>query len=254
MDSNEDLKNERKTLLNVLRKSCYSAAALTFAAFAVFDLFRYFEDYFLSVPEQEKIRDSIMSYGKYSILAFIFLQMVQVVVFFIPGEIVQIAGGCIYGTASGSLISLIGITIGSMACFFISHKFGKAFVKKILTGKRLKKIEDILRYKKIKYIVFILYLIPGIPKDAASYICGISEIRFRDFFIYSTLGRLPGIVGSAYFGAKIIEGDRLGLTVTAAAAAVIFIIGVLVEEKLMNKINPGKSVSKGLKIIEKNKE
>jgi uncharacterized membrane protein YdjX (TVP38/TMEM64 family) len=237
MDSNEELENEKKTLLNVLKKICYPAAALIFAAFVVFDLFRYFEDYFLSVPEPEKIRDSIMSYGKYSILAFIFLQIIQVVVFFIPGEIVQIAGGCIYGTASGSLISITGITIGSMLCFFISHKFGKAFVKKVISGNGLKKIEEILRYKKIKYIVFILYLIPGIPKDAASYICGISEIRFKDFFIYSTLGRMPGIIGSAYFGARIIEGDRLGLTVTAAAAAVIFIIGVIGEEKLINKIN-----------------
>ena len=80
----------------------------------------------LKNPEEVKI---IMSYGKNSIIAFIALQVIQVVLFFIPGEIIQIAGGYIFDSLYGSLFSLIGITIGGSIVFSIS-RFWKTICRK----------------------------------------------------------------------------------------------------------------------------
>lgn len=236
MDSNDEL-NSREALLKVMKKVFFSIVLFLIVFIFIFEGFEYFKSCFFQLQKPEKIRNLVMSYGKYSVFAFIALQIFQVVVFFIPGEIVQIAGGYIYGVIKGSIISLTGITIGSLICFFISCKFGKAFVKRIISKNRLKYFEGILKYKKIKYIVFILYLIPGIPKDAAAYICGISDIKLKDFFIFSTLGRLPGIIISAYFGDRLIKGDLSGMAVIAVIMTILFIIGVLSEEKIIIKIN-----------------
>ncbi len=94
----------------------------------------------------------------------------------------------------------------------------------------------------IKLIVFLLYLIPGIPKDALGYICGISDIKFKDFFILSTLGRIPGVLASAYFGANIHTGNKSILIIVGVVSSLVFIIGVLNGEKIIKKI--GKNMRK----------
>jgi uncharacterized membrane protein YdjX (TVP38/TMEM64 family) len=177
-----------------------------------------------------------MAYGKYSVFAFLVLQIIQVIVFFIPGEIIQVAGGYIFGTIYGSIISLIGITLGGIIVYLISSLYGKPFVRKVISQKQLKFFNKILRFGSINYVVFLLYLIPGIPKDALAYICGISDIKFKNFVIYSTAGRVPCIFISAYFGAKITSGDVSVLITIAVVMTILFVIGVLKGEKIIRNL------------------
>jgi uncharacterized membrane protein YdjX (TVP38/TMEM64 family) len=186
--------------------------------------------------DPNKIKHIIMSYGKYSIIAFFALQIIQVVAFFIPGEIVQIAGGYIYGTLGGSIISLAGITTGSIIVFCVSNSYGKPLIDKIVSIRDVKFFKRILNLGHINFVVFLLYLIPGIPKDVLAYICGVSNITFKDFILYSTLGRIPGIFISAYFGAKIDSGNKTILIYIGVIMTLLFIIGVFKGETLVNKI------------------
>lgn len=198
--------------------------------------YKYFHDYFYILKDPNEVRRIINSYGQYSILAFIVLQMLQVIVFFIPGEIVQIAGGYIFGTLFGSVISLIGISLGSIIIFIICNIYGKPFVEKIISKRHLNFFKKVLRLGSVNYIVFLLYLIPGIPKDALAYICGISDISLKNFVIYSTLGRFPGIFMSAYFGAKIGTDNKHLLIGMAIVATVLFLVGVIKGEKIIKNI------------------
>jgi len=212
---------------------------IVLAALGVFFIiagYEYYSRYFYIFRDPESIKSFVMSYEGYALLVFILLQILQVVAFFIPGELVQIAGGYIYGTLFGGLISIVGITIGSVIAYGIANIYGKPFVKRIVSEKNLKSVEKTLNLGSKKMVVLLIYLIPGIPKDVVAYICGVSTISFREFIIYSTLGRIPCIFLSAYFGSKLISGNKLLLIFLAIVASALFIFGVYKGERIIKGI------------------
>ena len=115
----------------------YSFIAI-FLLITLYITYEYYNKYFYMLKNPYKVKSFILSYGKYGFVVFILLQIIQVVAFFIPGEIIQITGGYIYGTVVGTILSLIGITIGSCITFFTSYLFGKSFTKKIIPRKDFK--------------------------------------------------------------------------------------------------------------------
>ena len=225
----------KKSLNKMSKNKSYIVLGIIFI-FLIFIAYEYYHRYFFLFKDPAKLKRIIMSYGKYSVIAFFILQIIQVVAFFIPGEIVQIAGGYIYGTIFGSGLSLLGITAGSIIVYLISNFYGKPLVDKVISDKDLKFFQRVLNLGKINLIVFLIYLIPGIPKDVLAYICGVSNITFKNFILYSTLGRIPGIFVSAYFGAKINSGNRSILVAIGSLAIVLFLIGIFKGEKIVSSI------------------
>ncbi|MCY6369752.1 TVP38/TMEM64 family protein [Clostridium ganghwense] len=204
--------------------------------FLIISGYEYYYKYSYILKDPEKLKTFIMSYGKYSILVFFIIQVIQVVAFFIPGEIVQIAGGYIFGAGIGGIISLGGITGGSILVYLIANEFGKPFVEKIVSEKKINFLEKILKAGSKRFVIFLLYLIPGLPKDIFGYICGVSDISLKDFAIYSTLGRIPGIFVSAYFGSKMFTQNMEQLIFIAVIMSILFIIGVLKGDNIIRKI------------------
>lgn len=191
-----------------------------------------------------EIRDFVLQYGPYGFLVYILLQIIQIVVFFIPGEIFQIAGGYIYGSLWGGVLSLLGTAIGSTITYWIAHRFGKPFVHKILSRNNfwiLEKLDKLgsskKQKKKINAVVFLLYLIPGVPKDILGYVCGISEISFRDFIIYSIVGRIPALFVSVYFGEKFSKDNIPLLIIIAVVMSILFLIGVVYGKKIIHSMS-----------------
>ncbi|MGL5085419.1 MAG: TVP38/TMEM64 family protein, partial [Clostridium sp.] len=107
-------------------------------------LFRkYLVEYAHYFRNPEELKALILGFGKYSFLAYIGIQIVQIIVFFIPGELVQIAGGYIFGSLGGYGLSIVGVLIGSAISFMIARVLGKKFVQKIVFS------EDKWLFKKI---------------------------------------------------------------------------------------------------------
>ncbi|APQ99479.1 hypothetical protein RSJ2_3226 [Clostridium botulinum] len=241
----ESIKKNIKKNINIIKETLIdnkgSIILSLFVLFIIFIGYIYYKN-FAVLKDPKNIKNIILSYGSYGIIVFLIFQIIQVVAFFIPGEVMQIAGGYIYGTLLGSVYSLIGITLGSVFVFLLAHIYGRPLVHKIISKKDLKFFDRVLNIGSIKLIVFLLYLIPGIPKDALSYICGISDIKFKDFFILSTLARIPGVLASAYFGANIHTGNKSVLIIVGVVSSLVFIIGVLKGEKIIKKI--GKNMRK----------
>ncbi|MGH4126270.1 MAG: TVP38/TMEM64 family protein [Clostridium sp.] len=194
--------------------------------FFIYIGYEYYFKYSYILKNPNILKEVIRSYGNFSILVFILMQVIQVVVFFIPGEFIQVAGGYIFGTFLGGIVSLMGITLGSIAVYFISNNYGKLLVEKLILNKKVKFFRRILKAGSKKFVVFIFYLIPGIPKDALAYICGVSDISFKDFFVYSTLGRIPGIFISSYFGQKIYAWDVTSLITIGITMIILSLIGI----------------------------
>lgn len=148
------------------------------------DLLTYYTD-------EEAVARYIKTFGPHGPLVFIGLQVLQVVAAPIPGEATGIIGGYLFGTFRGLLYSTIGLTIGSCLAFGLGRWLGHHFLRRIITPETYYKFYFITRSQG-KLVTFLLFLIPGFPKDFLCYILGASPLSFRIFFLLSTVGRIPG--------------------------------------------------------------
>ena len=144
------------------------------------------------------------SWGWAAPLVFIGIQASQVIIAPIPGEITGPVGGALFGTMWGMLYSTLGLTIGTLACFGLGRMWGEPLIRPWLSEHHWNKMNFIIEAEGA-ILCFILYLIPGFPKDIISYLFGISPMPFWVFAVVSTVGRLPGTWISSYFGAHVGE-------------------------------------------------
>ncbi len=178
------------------------------------------------------VRDTVEAAGNWGIALFIALQFLQVVVFVIPGEIVQIAGGWLFGMAEGSLFSAVGICAGSLANFAVARIFGRRFVETLFGFRTLDRFEGINRSRRAAVSFFVLFVVPGIPKDALCFVAGLTSMRPLTFVAVSMVGRLPGIVGSSVMGKAAFDGRYALFAAVAVAATLLFILGALFKERI----------------------
>lgn len=180
----------------------------------------------------------ILNFGPFASLVFIMLQIAQVVVFFIPGEFIQAAGGYIFGTWEATIFSILGINIGATVLFLLTKKYGIKLVNRFVPDIMMKQFEKVMNSNRLNLIVFLIYFLPGLPKDNSIFLCGITRINLRDFLIYSTLGRLPALVLTSYYGANIAGGNK-GIVI-----AITFIIVLVVALGIGFKDQIFKSLAK----------
>jgi uncharacterized membrane protein YdjX (TVP38/TMEM64 family) len=180
----------------------------------------------------QHLREWVRGWGAWAPLVFIAVQTVQVIVFVIPGEVPQIAGGYLFGGWMGSLLSVAGILVGSAASFFLARALGKPFVAALFKKEQIDRIEALLGSRSARIVFFLLFLIPGIPKDILCYVAGISPMGFLFFAAASTLGRLPGIVGSAIIGSAAASSKWVLMGIVGGAAVVLFLLGFFLRPRI----------------------
>lgn len=121
---------------------------------------------------------------------FIALQALQVIIAPIPGEVTGILGGFLFGEWLGLMYSTIGLTLGSVAAFGVGRWLGAHYVRTLVSQETWDKLGFIVEAEGV-IIYFIIYLIPGLPKDMVCYLFGMSPMPLWIFTLVSTLGRLP---------------------------------------------------------------
>jgi len=164
------------------------------------------------------------------------LQLLQIVVAFIPGEVTQIAAGLLYGPWLGALIILVGCVIASAFIFLLVRKLGAPFVQSIVPIKYLEKFREFEKTNKLSVIVFMLFLIPGLPKDTFTYLVPLTDMRMRTFMLLANIGRVPGILVSTYAANGLLQGRILESVLIFVAAAIIVLVGIFFREKIMDAL------------------
>jgi len=182
-------------------------------------------------PEQS--REFIASYGATGPLIYIAIHMVQIIVFIIPGEVVQVAGGYIFGTPLGTLYSVIGVVLGTLIAFMAARVLGFALIKLFIPKKTLEKFEFLINSPKSEIAMFALFLAPGIPKDALTYIAGLTPIKPLRFMVICTLARFPGLLGSAYIGAHLAKKNYWPAIIVGTLALVLFLLGLAFKDRII---------------------
>jgi uncharacterized membrane protein YdjX (TVP38/TMEM64 family) len=189
--------------------------------------------YYYFVENPEELKEWILQWPEFAVLIFLAAQILQVVIFVIPGEVPQIAGGMLFGTMLGSLLSSLGIAIGSTINFFLARFLGAPFLENILKENDRKDLEKLSRSGSVKIVLFMLFLIPGMPlKDILCYISGFFPLSYFTFIFLSTLGRLPGIIGSALIGDAAVQKQWHIVIIISVIAIILFLAGFFYRKKI----------------------
>lgn len=202
-----------------------SFIALCAFLFVHFDLYLFFKD-------KNKIINFIRT-SRYDELVFIALQIVQVVIAVIPGEISGFIGGYLYGPFWGTLYSTIGLTIGSWLAFILAHFFGEPLLEKVVKKEVFEKFDDFMEHKGL-LVSFLLFLIPGFPKDYLCYIMGVSRMPVLTFIIVSTVGRFFGTMLLSISGNMAHEEDYVLLAVVILSAILVSLLAWKYHDKILN--------------------
>jgi uncharacterized membrane protein YdjX (TVP38/TMEM64 family) len=173
----------------------------------------------------ERFRAWIESYKSSAALVFVLVQCVQVLLFFIPGEVTQFAGGYIFGTWQGLLLSYFGLTLGSVLAFLLARLFGHAAVGVLIDRETLRKFDRLVYGKSGFWPMFVLFLLPGVPKDLLCYIAGLTPMHVVTFVLISTIGRFPGVMLSCILGEGLAE--RNWTTFGLSAGITVVLLGIV---------------------------
>lgn len=168
---------------------------------------------------RESLRTYLEGWGSLAPLVFMAVQSFQVVFAPIPGELTGAVGGFVFGAVPNILYSTIGLTVGSLLAFTAARVIGMPLVRLVVQKEILDKF-CFLAETRGTSLAFILFMIPGFPKDFLSYILGLSPMGFVSFAFVSTIGRIPGTIMLSLSGSAVYNEDWSSLAIIAVVTAV----------------------------------
>lgn len=193
---------------------------------------------------KEKVKNS----GIIGMLSLFGLQLAQIFLIIIPGEPIEILAGMCYGGLWGTIFIMVSACLISTGIFFLVRKLGRKFVYEFCDEEKVAKIEKSKLFqnpKKIEFIMMILFLLPGTPKDLLVYIAALLPIKPARFIIISTLARFPSVISSTLAGENIVTGDwKTGILLYGGVLLIVTIIILII-----NRLDKDKTTDEILKTI-----
>lgn len=184
--------------------------------------------------------DWIRSLGFAGVFAFLALQVGQLVFAIIPGEPFEVIAGMIYGTFGGLTICLLGTLLGAVPIFYAVRRFGRPFVHRFVSEEKLQSYSFFQSAEKLDILIFIMFLIPGTPKDILTYICPLTPVKPLHFFMLSTLAKIPSIVTSTLAGATLSSGNPTATVLILLFTSVVGAAGIMYQRHFTAKLNASK--------------
>lgn len=190
------------------------------------------------VKKPEEFRDWLEGFGKSAIFIFLFLRVVQTVLKLIPGEALEIAAGCIFGTWEGLLWCLVGSIIGSLIIIFLGKKYGMKIVGLFVSPERMQSLSFLKNKKRLNFTFFLLYFIPGTPKDMFTWLVCLTDENPFLFILITSIARIPSIVTSTWCGHALIKGNYWLSAGILVGTILLAVIGGVIYKLTINKKKP----------------
>ena len=191
---------------NRKKKIAVLAAAATFAALCGLLAWFYGRPLLDFVLDTEHFRAWMEEQGAWGPLAFIAIRTMQTVVKIIPAEPLEIGAGYAFGSWWGMALCMIGTAIGSLIIIALTKLFGMRMVEVFVPQEKLQSFRFLQNTKKLNLLLFIIFLIPGTPKDFITYFVGITPVNPFFFLLLTGIARIPSILSSTLCGNAL--GDR----------------------------------------------
>ncbi len=211
--------------------------AILISLIALFAVLMLLISYFVGGPliryakEPELFKQWIGSYGIWGKALYLLIVAMQVIVAVIPGEPFEIAGGYCFSLLEGTLLCLGGILLGSVIIFAFVRRYGHYFVDIFFKRETLDKLDFLKDPSRLNTLTFLIFAIPGAPKDLLTYTVGLTDMDLKTWILISFFARIPSVITSTYAGFTLGEQNYRKTVLIFAATLVISILGVLIYNR-----------------------
>ncbi len=162
------------------------------------------------------------------------LQFLQVIIALIPGEVIELGAGFAYGGFEGTLICLAGVAAASSLMFLLVKKAGAPLVETFISREKIQELRFINSERKLKRLVFILFLIPGTPKDVLTYFVGLTNLQLSQFLAITLIARIPSVISSTFCGQMLSDKDYITAGLVYAVTGAVSLMGYYAYTKIVN--------------------
>jgi uncharacterized membrane protein YdjX (TVP38/TMEM64 family) len=180
---------------------------------------------------RERLTDFIRSLGAWGFAGFILIQAFQVVAAPIPGEATGVLGGFLYGPVAGVILSTAGLTLGSYVAFTLSRIFGRPLTERFVDARTMERFDYLLHHKGA-FLVFLLFLIPGFPKDYLCYMLGLGHLSTLEFLAIASTGRLLGTTMLTLGGTFLRDRQYYRFFSLTGVAVVLVFLAIAYKDRL----------------------
>ena len=190
------------------------------------------------VREPERFRAWVDSSGFVSRVIFVGMVIFQLIIALIPGEPLEMGAGYAFGAVEGTILCIIGCVIGSALVFLFVRRFGVKLVEVFFPREKIRSLRFLQDSRRLNLLTFIVFFIPGTPKDLLSYFIGLTDMKLGTWLLITAVARIPSIVTST------VTGDALGLQnyqfalIAFGATLLLSLGGILVYRRLSARRHP----------------
>lgn len=190
-------------------------------------------DFYILLSDPTHLRTVLRSYGAWTPWIFMLIQALQVVLSPIPGEATGLLGGYLFGVGWGLFYSTVGLVMGSMAAFGLARWLEVSFLERFIRLERLQHLAFVTRPEGA-LVTFLLFLIPGFPKDLLSYLLGLTPMNVWTFLIVTTMGRIPGTWLLSAQGAQVAGQNYRQFFILLLVAVIVAFPLYLYRERIVH--------------------
>lgn len=191
------------------------------------------------VKNPAELRAWVDQNGFLSRLGFIGIVIVQLVVAVIPGEPVEFAAGYAFGALNGAIVCLIGQIIGGALVFLLVRKYGVKLLEAFFPVEKINEMRFLRDSKRLNLLLFVLFFIPGTPKDIITYVAPLTKVSLGEFLLISNIARIPSVVTSSIAGGAAGSEDYRATIVVYAITAVVSLIGIWIYRRIQKAEHSG---------------
>ena len=181
------------------------------------------------------LRHQLQELGIIGYLILALMMALQVVFVFLPGEIIEIMAGYLYGPIGGLLACMIGSAIGSSLIYLFVKKFGISFIQRFIDIMKIEEVSFLKNKEKRNMLCFLIFFIPGTPKDAITYFIPLTDMKLSTFLLITTIARIPSIITSTIGGHAIGVENYIFSIIVFIVTGIISLIGLYIYKKISQK-------------------
>ena len=189
----------------------------------------------LSSFSQDEFRDYIRSFGAWGWLVLLGLQFLQVFIALIPGELLETAAGYAFGPIAGTLLCYIGIAAASAVIFWLVKRFGVRAADVFFDRRKLNSLRFLNNERKRNTLLFLVFFIPGTPKDLLTYAAGLTDVKLGAFLLVSLVARIPSVVSSTVGGHLLGEERYWSAVILYAVTGAVSVLGLWIYNRMVKR-------------------
>lgn len=209
------------------------------AVFAIVSYFVFYK-FFAFSGSTESFEAFIEGYGWSGRFVALGIQFLQVFIALIPGEFVEVGLGLSFGFIEGTVLCLVGVGLASALVFVLVKKWGVKLVELFVSRDKIDSLRFINSEKKLNTLVFVLFLIPGTPKDLLTYFVPLTKMKLSEFLFISMIARIPSVVSSTIGGDFFGNGRYLEGIILFLITGGVSLLGILLYRVILAKYHKRK--------------